>query len=320
MDALSSLESPRALAPMGAFAGVPGADPLDALTSKLAVAKENEELRAKLATMEKDLIGAQAKIEAKAKRVEELEKGGGLFGGKWKARVSELEAQVESLMETNAKLTAELESLKSENPKGQSYLPAVVEAQHALALVREEVQQARFAVAKFTEENASLKVKVDDLEFQRDERDDMLRQAEARAATAKTQQKRTAQQAAIMRRAHLLANDPTAGAPRSDKELARTRVLAGLGNVEAQVMLGGDFMDNTCAMCRASPACEKERLLNWPHGTLIPREVQNYLQILVDDAQQREADPFEALERWASGSGVEDGSTPAAPAADGPTE
>jgi hypothetical protein len=270
-----------------------------------ALLGENGELdlRRRLVDLESEVHGLQAKCESQKAWITELEKGGGLFGGRWKARCAELEAEVEALR-------LQLGVLKGRDKGEEKYLPAVSEVTAALAVVSQERDEVRKAFSVALRENAEIKEKIEDVEFQRDERDSMLRDEEAKRQTLEGRQKKMQRQIAQMRQQHMRAVDTEYakeqdGRRRSESLLAKTRVLGALGNVTAQVELGGEFLDNVCTLCKASPACERTRLLSWPHGTLVPRHVQDALQLLVDECQDNGTDPFAALEAWASGTSAE---------------
>lgn len=293
-DALSALE-------VQSKPSTPAASPM--LPAALALPEDAElSLRKRLVELEAEVAGLNAKCESQRERIAKAEEGGGLFGGKWKARSQELEVEVEALR-------VEVATLKGRE-KGERYLPAVAEVTTALAVARQEVGEARQAFAMALRETNELKQTVDDLEYQRDERDSMLRDEEAKRQTLEGRQKKMGRQIAQMRQQHMRSIDVEYAKEqdsrrRSESLLARTRVLGALGNVTAQVELGGEFLDNVCTLCKASPACERSRLLSWPHGTLVPRNVQDALQLLVDECQSNGTDPFAALEAWASGTSAE---------------
>jgi hypothetical protein len=285
LDPLSSLEIEEGLLPARITEGLPELKmPTDAL----------EEARS-------EIIDLQGKLAAE------------------KARADVLEDQLHKLGDVDiTKLSAEIALLKAELAKRDAQAEAEVDTERLLPAVVEARGQMLLLEQKYAGESYKLGVALQasearlgevlevakDLEYQRDERDDMLRKEEAARQQSDRKRERVARQIALVRLTHIRTADPAKGSASDvNIRLARTRLLAALGNVGAQVELGR--MDGQCALCDADPGCVKERLLNWPHGTLVPRDIQDYLQLIVDEATDRGTDPFTALESWASGNSME---------------
>lgn len=279
------------------LAALDNAEPAPMVPAAASVpdAGETIKLQQRVVELEAELAAANARIEAQAERIASLEKPGGLFGGKAKKRAAELEAEVENLRAENAKLKAEADGAS------ETLLPAVAQVETALAVVSQENDNLKFALAQSQNEAHAARAQLGELEFERDERDALLRDQEGQRQEAERRARLAQEQLALVRASAIRKNDPGAGEPLKGTRLTRLRLQAALGNMGAAVELGGDYLDNTCAFCNASPACTRERLLSWPHGKLVPRNEQEYLKLLVGEAQERGADPFKVLEAWASG-------------------
>jgi hypothetical protein len=257
-------------------------------------APESAALAARVVELEGKLAEAEARREAQSERIKSLESPG-LFGGKAKARAAELAKENEDLRAKLAKLEAEAEA------GVEVLLPAVTQAETALALVTEEKENLTMALIQAQHQVGAAHKQLGEMEFERDERDSLLRDQEGRTQEAERRQRMAQEQLALVRASAIRSTDPGAGEPKKGVALTRLRLQAALGNMGAAVQLGGDYLDNTCAFCNASPACTKNRLLTWPHGKLVPRNEQEYLKLLVQEAQALGSDPFLVLEAWAAG-------------------
>jgi len=286
-------------------------DPLSALetmapeeTGLVPVVQEPAEatvlkLRRRIAELDAELAARDARLAAQAERIIALEKPG-MFGGKAKKRAADLEAE-------NEELRAKVARLEAEAKGGESLLPAVVQAENHLAVVAQENFQLSTALQQTQQEATWARKQLGEMEFERDERDALLRDQEGKAQNAERRQRMAQEQLALVRASAIRENDPAKAqggdAPKKGTTLTRLRLSAALGNMGSAVELGGDYLDNTCAFCNASPACTRQRLLSWPHGKLVPRHEQEYMKLLVQEAQAHGADPFRVLEAWAGGVG-----------------
>ena len=284
LDPLSHLEIEEGFLPANVSKGLPA---LEMPTAALEGARS-------------EIVELQAKLAAEKVRGDVLEEQLRQIGTK---NTTQLQAEIAvlkaELARRDATVTAEADT--------ERLLPAVVEARGQMVMLQQQHAEESFRLGVALQASEARLGEVletaKDLEYQRDERDDMLRQEEVKRQQADRMRERTARQIALVRLTHIRTADPANGsASHANVRLARTRLLAALGNVGAQVELGR--MDGQCALCDADPGCVKERLLNWPHGALVPRDIQDYLQLIVDEAIERKADPFTALESWASGNSM----------------
>jgi len=290
-DALAALEGPR-----------PNTDntgeleraqkTIEALMSSLDDTEEQvgvlEEKVADL-TMEVEALKAKPGILKRATA--------GLSEGRATRRAEKAEAEAERLR-TKLDDQKEADEIK--------YLPAVAKAETQIAVVEQKHGQEMFALGQVLAQKDELLVETrgvcEALEFQRDERDDMLRKEEARRQQAELSAQQTGHALAMVRTKFLLENDPGLSEERAERtkaQLAKTRVLAWLGNMMAQAELG--VLHDVCPLCGASPRCLVHDVPVFPHGGLIPLPIQTYLAMLISEAKDKGADPKVVLEGWASG-------------------
>lgn len=282
LDPLASLELSEGMLPAKLTEGLPALEmPTDALNSA----------RGEIVDLKGQIAAEKARSDVLEEQLKKL--------GSGEPRSQELAAEVAVLKAELAKRDA----LPKAEASTEHLLPAVVEARGQMMLLEQKFAAESFKLslaldaseARLGEAIATAQ----ELEYQRDERDDMLRQEEAKRQQAERDSERTGLQVAMVRLTHIQNADPTKGKADKDIGHARTRVLAALGKTGAQITLG--CTEGQCTLCDADPGCQRNRLLNWPHGVLVPKEIQLYLQLVVDEAGDRGADPFAALEYWATG-------------------
>lgn len=294
-DPLSALEGQRFTPQLPASRSSAPNPVREGLLDAVRMAQQVVDLEAKLAKAEAERDALKERLDAEAK-------GGGMFGSKHKARADALS---EENVELRRKL-AELEArLAAEDRMEEVFLPTIAEAETALATVRHENAELAMALSTTQAQVGQMRETLEELEFQRDERDELLRREEAARQQAERTNERTRQQLAQVRMKALASQDPKEWERKRKDEtpvsISKKRVRAVLGDIGSLVELGNDYLDGVCPMCDASPACQRDRLLEWPHGKLIPRHIQDYLQLIVQEAQARGGDPFKALEAWCSG-------------------
>ncbi len=282
LDPLASLEIEEGLLPAKITSGLPALEmPTQAL----------ESARAKIVELEGEVAAEKARADSLEETVKQL--------GAGDANSQKLAAEVSVLKADLARRDAQVEA----KVDTEFLAPAVVEARGQMALLQQKCAEESFKLSVALQASEARLgeaiVTAQELEYQRDERDDMLRREEATRQQAERDGERAGRQVAMVRLTHIQHADPAKGKADEEINRARTRVLAALGKVGAQVKMGRT--EGQCALCDADPGCQRNRLLNWPHGSLVKKEIQLYLQLVVDEAGDRGADPFAALEYWASG-------------------
>jgi hypothetical protein len=193
------------------------------------------------------------------------------------------EAMIEKQAESAALLPAKVEEFKVE-----------------LETVREQLATTQEALALSTQQTEEHKQALNAVEDQRDEFSGMLRHAELGKAQAERVAAEATAAAARYRLQFLKSADPTKGdtTPTQSYQV-KLRVLAWLGNMSAAAELG--LRPNTCPLCLAGPACRVDPRRPNPHGSLLPKEVLDYLRTIVDEALANGRDMIAALDMWANG-------------------